>query len=170
MRRPGCLLLDEPTNHLDDEALDLLERSLVEMSGIVVAASHDRTFLDRVATELVDLDAGVLGTDGRGGRRFGGTFTAYLDEQARSRRRWEETWAAQQEEITRLRGKTHADLRSVAAGRGPTDNDKFIQAPSRERESSGRGRAACTTPSAGWRSPSARPCPGRRPRCGSAGP
>ncbi|MCD2196358.1 ATP-binding cassette domain-containing protein [Actinomycetospora endophytica] len=128
VRRPACLLLDEPTNHLDDEALDLLERSLVEMPGVVVAASHDRTFLDRVATELVDLDAGALGTDGHGGRRFGGSFTAYLDEQARTRRRWEETWAAQQEEIDRLRERTRADLRSVAAGRGPTDNDKFIHA------------------------------------------
>jgi macrolide transport system ATP-binding/permease protein len=126
VRRPACLLLDEPTNHLDDEALDLLERSLVEMPGIVVAASHDRSFLDRVATELVDLDAGVLGTDGQGGRRFGGTFSAYLDHQARSRRRWEETWAAQQAEIARLREKTHTDLRAVAVGRGPTDNDKFI--------------------------------------------
>jgi macrolide transport system ATP-binding/permease protein len=128
VRRPACLLLDEPTNHLDDEALDLLERSLVEMPGVVVAASHDRTFLDRVATELVDLDAGVLGTDGQGGRRFGGSFTAYLDHQASSWRRWEETWAAQQEEIDRLREKTHTNLRSVAAGRGPTDNDKFIHA------------------------------------------
>ncbi len=128
VRRPACLLLDEPTNHLDDEALDLLERSLVDMPGVVVAASHDRTFLDRVVTELVDLDAGVLGTDGEGGRRFGGTFTAYLEHQARSRRRWEETWAAQQEEITRLRERTRIDLRAVAAGRGPTDNDKFIHA------------------------------------------
>ena len=128
VRRPACLLLDEPTNHLDDEALDLLERELVAMPGVVVAASHDRTFLDRVATELLDLDAGALGTDGRGGRRFGGSFTAYLDEQARSRRRWEETWAAQQEEITRLREKARTDLRAVAAGRGPTDNDKFIHA------------------------------------------
>ena len=128
VRRPACLLLDEPTNHLDDEALDLLERELVAMPGVVVAASHDRTFLDRVATELLDLDAGALGTDGRGGRRFGGSFTAYLDEQARTRRRWEETWAAQQEEIARLREKTRTDLRAVAAGRGPTDNDKFIHA------------------------------------------
>jgi macrolide transport system ATP-binding/permease protein len=128
VRRPACLLLDEPTNHLDGEALDLLERSLVEMPGVVVAASHDRTFLDQVATEVVDLDAGALGTDGHGGRRFGGSFTAYLGEQARTRRRWEETWAAQQEEIDRLREKTRVDLRSVAAGRGPTDNDKFIHA------------------------------------------
>ncbi|WP_433802672.1 ABC-F family ATP-binding cassette domain-containing protein [Actinomycetospora sp. CA-084318] len=126
VRRPAVLLLDEPTNHLDETALDLLERSLVELPGVVVAASHDRTFLDRVATELFDLDAGVLGTDGRGGHRFGGSFTAYLAAQADSRRRWEETFAAQQEEIAALRERTHVDLRSVAAGRGPSDNDKFI--------------------------------------------
>ncbi|GLZ51436.1 ABC-F family ATP-binding cassette domain-containing protein [Actinomycetospora sp. NBRC 106378] len=128
VRRPAALLLDEPTNHLDDEALDLLERSLVDLPGVVVAASHDRMFLDRVATELLDLDAGVLGTDGRGGRRFGGSFAEYLVAQADSRRRWEETFAAQQEEIAALRARTHVDLRSVAAGRGPTDNDKFIHA------------------------------------------
>ncbi|GAA4856118.1 ABC-F family ATP-binding cassette domain-containing protein [Actinomycetospora corticicola] len=126
VRRPAALLLDEPTNHLDDQALDLLERSLVDLPGVVVAASHDRTFLDRVATELYDLDAGVLGTDGRGGRRFGGSFGEYLAAQADSRRRWEETFAAQQEEIAALRDRTRVDLRSVAAGRGPTDNDKFI--------------------------------------------
>ncbi|MCD2186522.1 ABC-F family ATP-binding cassette domain-containing protein [Actinomycetospora soli] len=126
VRRPAVLLLDEPTNHLDEAALDLLERSLVELPGVVVAVSHDRTFLDRVATELVDLDAGVLGTDGRGGQRFGGSFTAYLVARADSRRRWEETFAAQQEEIAALRERTRVDLRAVAAGRGPTDNDKFV--------------------------------------------
>ncbi|MFP5020526.1 ATP-binding cassette domain-containing protein [Pseudonocardia phyllosphaerae] len=126
VRRPAVLLLDEPTNHLDDTALDLLERSLVALPGIVVAASHDRTFLDRVCTELLDLDAGALGTDGRGGRRFGGGFTAYLHAQAASRRRWEETFAAQQERITTLRARTRDGLGTIAPGRGPRDNDKFI--------------------------------------------
>nr|WP_222131823.1 ATP-binding cassette domain-containing protein [Pseudonocardia sp. C8] len=126
VRRPAVLLLDEPTNHLDDDALDLLERSLVELPGVVVAASHDRTFLDRVCTELFDLDAGALGTDGRGGHRFGGTFTAYLEAQAASRRRWEERFAAEQEEIARLRARTRTGTEAVAPGRGPRDNDKFI--------------------------------------------
>ncbi|MBP2369284.1 ABC-F family ATP-binding cassette domain-containing protein [Pseudonocardia parietis] len=126
VRRPAVLLLDEPTNHLDDAALDLLERSLVELPGVVVAASHDRTFLDRVCTELLDLDAGALGTDGNGGRRFGGSFTDYLDAQAASRRRWEEQFAAQQEEIDRLRERTRIGTSAIAPGRGPRDNDKFI--------------------------------------------
>ncbi|MEJ8277794.1 ABC-F family ATP-binding cassette domain-containing protein [Pseudonocardia spirodelae] len=128
VRRPAVLLLDEPTNHLDDAALDLLERSLVELPGVVVAASHDRTFLDRVCTELLDLDAGALGTDGHGGRRFGGSFSAYLDAAAASRRRWEERFAAEQEEIAALREKTRTGLAAIAPGRGPRDNDKFIHA------------------------------------------
>ncbi len=128
VRRPAVLLLDEPTNHLDDAALELLERSLVELPGVVVAASHDRTFLDRVCTELVDLDAGELGTDGYGGRRFGGSFTEYLDAAAASRRRWEERFAAEQEEIAALREKARAGLSTIAPGRGPRDNDKFIHA------------------------------------------
>ncbi len=128
VRRPACLLLDEPTNHLDDSALELLEASLVDLPGVVVAASHDRTFLDRVSTDIVDLDAGVLGTDGEGGRRFGGGFTAYLETKAAARRRWEETYAAQQEDIARLREGTHIGTSAIAPGRGPRDNDRFIHA------------------------------------------
>ncbi len=128
VRRPSCLLLDEPTNHLDDTALDLLERSLVELPGVVVAASHDRTFLDRVCTELLDLDAGALGTDGHGGRRFTGRFTEYLEHRTAARRRWAERFAAEQDEIDRLREKARTGTDAVAHNRGPRDNDKFIYA------------------------------------------
>ena len=128
VRRPSALLLDEPTNHLDDTALDLLESGLVELPGVVVAASHDRTFLDRVCTELVDLDAGALGTDGHGGRRFSGRFSEYLEHRAAARRRWEERFAAEQEEIDRLREKARTGTEAIAHNRGPRDNDKFIHA------------------------------------------
>ncbi|MDF2968488.1 MAG: transporter ATP-binding protein [Nocardioidaceae bacterium] len=72
-RQPECVLLDEPTNHLDDDAMAKLEDFLVSTPGVVVAASHDRTFLDRVCTHLVDLDPPGLGTDGHGGRESTGT-------------------------------------------------------------------------------------------------
>jgi macrolide transport system ATP-binding/permease protein len=94
--RPACLLLDEPTNHLDDDAVDVLTEFLRDLPGVVVLASHDRVLLDDVCTDLVDLDAGDLGTDGSGGRRFGGGWSAYEAARAAARRRWEETWAAQQ--------------------------------------------------------------------------
>ncbi|MDO9377937.1 MAG: ATP-binding cassette domain-containing protein [Nocardioidaceae bacterium] len=125
-QRPWCLLLDEPTNHLDDDAMELVEDTCTSLPGVVVAASHDRVFLDRVCTHLVDLDPAALGTDGEGGRRFGGGFTDYLVHRAAARRRWEETFVEQQEEIGRLRRATRVDTSTVAHGRGPTDNDKFI--------------------------------------------
>ncbi|UPK73805.1 ATP-binding cassette domain-containing protein [Nocardioidaceae bacterium SCSIO 66511] len=125
-RRPACVLLDEPTNHLDDAAMELLEQFVTGLPGVVVAASHDRTFLDLACTDIVDLDPSAFGTDGRGGNRFGGGFTEYLDAKEQSRRRWEQTYVDQQAELDELRNATKAGMSSIAPGRGPTDNDKFI--------------------------------------------
>lgn len=124
--RPTCLLLDEPTNHLDDGAIEVLTAFLRELPGVVVLASHDRVLLDDVCTDLVDLDAGELGTDGSGGRRFGGGWSAYEAARADARRRWETTYAGQQEEIARLRAATRIGTSAVAHDRGPTDGDKYI--------------------------------------------
>lgn len=66
-RQPECVVLDEPTNHLDDDALDFLESQLISLPGVVLVASHDRVFLDRACTAVVDLDPAHLGTDGEGG-------------------------------------------------------------------------------------------------------
>ena len=126
--RPTCLLLDEPTNHLDDDAIDVLTSFLRELPGVVVLASHDRVLLDDVCTDLVDLDAGELGTDGSGGRRFGGGWSDYEAARLDARRRWEETYADQQEELDRLREATRIGTGSIAHNRGPTDGDKYIYA------------------------------------------
>ncbi|UYM05886.1 ABC-F family ATP-binding cassette domain-containing protein [Solicola gregarius] len=125
-RRPECVLLDEPTNHLDDAAMELLEEFVTGLPGMVVAASHDRTFLDVACTDIVDLDPSAFGTDGRGGNRFGGGYTEYLEAKEQSRRRWEETYVEQQAELDELRSATRAGTSSIAHGRGPRDNDKFI--------------------------------------------
>ncbi|MDP2262570.1 MAG: ATP-binding cassette domain-containing protein [Hydrogenophaga sp.] len=58
--RPDVLLLDEPTNHLDLDSITWLEDLLLEYKGSVVTISHDRAFLDRVATRMIDLDRGRL--------------------------------------------------------------------------------------------------------------
>ena len=58
--RPNVLLLDEPTNHLDMDSITWLEELLLAYRGSVVTISHDRAFLDRVATRMVELDRGKL--------------------------------------------------------------------------------------------------------------
>jgi ABC transport system ATP-binding/permease protein len=58
--KPDVLLLDEPTNHLDLDSIQWLEELLLAYAGSVVTISHDRAFLDRVATRMVELDRGRL--------------------------------------------------------------------------------------------------------------
>ncbi|MBK8073045.1 MAG: ATP-binding cassette domain-containing protein [Ramlibacter sp.] len=69
--RPDVLLLDEPTNHLDLDSIEWLEDLLVDFKGSVVTITHDRSFLDRVATRIVELDRGKL-------RAYPGNFSQYL--------------------------------------------------------------------------------------------
>jgi macrolide transport system ATP-binding/permease protein len=127
VRRPECVLLDEPTNHLDDDAAALLEEFLVGLPGVVVVASHDRTFLDAVCAAVVDLDPAHLGVDGRGGNRFTGGYSDYLAAKRDARRRWQEAFEAHQEELDDLRRAARTTARQVAPhNRPPRDGDKFI--------------------------------------------
>jgi ATP-binding cassette subfamily F protein uup len=70
VRRPDVLLLDEPTNHLDLDSIEWLENLLLGFRGSVVLITHDRSFLDRVATRIVELDRGRL-------LSYPGNFTQY---------------------------------------------------------------------------------------------
>jgi len=63
--QPDVLLLDEPTNHLDIDTITWLETMLTSFTGAVVFVTHDRAFLQKVATRLVELDRGVLTSYGR---------------------------------------------------------------------------------------------------------
>ncbi len=125
-RRPECVVLDEPTNHLDDDAVAFLEDFLRELPGVVLVASHDRVFLDRVCAVIVDLDAAHFGVDGQGGNRYSGGFTAYLAHKAAARRRWERAFAEQQEELNELRVAAKTTARQVAHNRPPRDGDKYL--------------------------------------------
>lgn len=107
LRPVDAMVLDEPTNHLDDEAVDFLVGELESFSGPVLAASHDRYFLDAVCDGLVDLDPGLgpeggMGEETRQGARFTGSFSDYLKARERRRQRWESDYAAQEHERERL--------------------------------------------------------------------
>ncbi len=69
--KPDVLLLDEPTNHLDLESIAWLEDLLIDFGGSLVTITHDRAFLDRIATRIVELDRGQL-------RSYPGNFATYV--------------------------------------------------------------------------------------------
>ncbi|MGX1713410.1 ABC-F family ATP-binding cassette domain-containing protein [Streptomyces albidoflavus] len=120
VRRPSALLLDEPTNHLDDEAAAFLEERLRELPGTVVAASHDRAFLDAVCTDLIDLDPAPGGPV-----RHGGTYSSYLTGRRAERARWERRYAEEQEELALLRRAADTSGGRAVPGRDRPDNEKM---------------------------------------------
>jgi macrolide transport system ATP-binding/permease protein len=122
LQRPDALLLDEPTNHLDDAAAAFLERQLVGWRGPVVFASHDRAFLDGVATGLLDLDPSRSGTT-----VFGGNYSAYLAAKADERTRWEKRFSDEQDELKALKFSVHVTARGIAWSGKVRDNDKFAK-------------------------------------------
>jgi macrolide transport system ATP-binding/permease protein len=120
IRRPAALLLDEPTNHLDDAAAAFLEEQLRGLPGVVVLASHDRTLLDAVCTDLVDLDPSVDGPT-----RYGGNYTDYQAEKRAERERWQRRFAEEQEELGELRHAVAVTAHQVGYGRPPKDKNKM---------------------------------------------
>ena len=69
--QPDVLLLDEPTNHLDMDSIEWLEQLLIDMNKSLVFITHDRAFLDKVATRIIELDRGII-------RSYPGNFQSYL--------------------------------------------------------------------------------------------
>lgn len=92
LTKPDILLLDEPTNHLDMESISWLETYLKNYSGSVIIVAHDRYFLDRVVTKIIELDNGI-------GTVFSGNYTAYSDKKAMLRDARIRAYLNQQQEI-----------------------------------------------------------------------
>ncbi len=106
---PDLLLLDEPTNHLDIDAIVQLENFLLKQPSAIVV-THDRAFLDRVATRIVELDRGQLFS-------FAGNFSYYeqakaaqLASEAVARRKFDKFWA--EEEIWIRKGVQARNVRN----------------------------------------------------------
>ena len=91
--KPDVLLLDEPTNHLDVAAIEWLEGLIKNFAGSVLLITHDRRFLDNVASRIVELDRGLL-------RSYPGSFSAYQTRKAEE--------MAIEEEQNRIFDKFHA--------------------------------------------------------------
>ncbi len=90
--KPDILLLDEPTNHLDMESIAWLETYLLNYPGAVFIVSHDRYFLDKVVTKVIEIDAGQV-------RMYAGNYSAYAEKKAQLRDAQYKVYLNQQREI-----------------------------------------------------------------------
>src|SRR5258708_1470975 len=89
LMRPDALLLDEPTNHLDIESIIWLERFLRDFQGALVMTSHDREFLNRLVTKIVEIDGGDLTT-------YSGDYDFYVRQREIAATQQEAQYARQQ--------------------------------------------------------------------------
>ena len=105
VRNPDFMILDEPTNHLDILMTQWLEGYLKEFRGGLIVVSHDRAFLDNVATRILEMEGGKL-------QSFKGNYTKYLEQKAIQTQTLEAAYNAQQEYIAR----TEAYIRRFKAG------------------------------------------------------
>nr|WP_228009044.1 ABC-F family ATP-binding cassette domain-containing protein [Cyanobium sp. LEGE 06113] len=93
LQEPDLLLLDEPTNHLDVETIQWLEGYLIQQSAAQVVISHDRTFLDRVCTQIVETERGVS-------RTYLGNYSQHLEQKALEREATQAAFERQQKELS----------------------------------------------------------------------
>ena len=90
--KPDILLLDEPTNHLDMESISWLETYLLNYPGAVFIVSHDRYFLDKVVTKVIEIDAAQV-------RMYSGNYSAYAEKKAQLRGAQYKAYLNQQRDI-----------------------------------------------------------------------
>ena len=92
LSRPDIILLDEPTNHLDMDSITWLETFLMNYQGAIIIVSHDRYFLNRVVTKIVEIDQGIVTT-------FSGNYSDYTQKKKALREAALQAYLNQQQEI-----------------------------------------------------------------------
>src|SRR4028118_2143224 len=118
LQKPDLLLLDEPTNHLDLETIEWLENYLKGLTTPMVIVSHDREFLDRLCTQIVETERGVSAT-------YLGNYSAYLQQKAEAQEAQLSAYERQQKELEKQ--QTFVDRFRASATRS-------TQAKSREKQ------------------------------------
>lgn len=155
---PELLLLDEPTNHLDAAAVRWLEEQLRAHRGTVVAVTHDRGFLERIATTILEVDR-----DARTLHRYGDGWAGYRAAKAAARRRAEQEYADSLAEVA------HAEQLLDAAESGwPPPAGTRARASANTGVHTRRSWAdRCGRSGSGWPACGAIPWRRHRNRCGS---
>ncbi|HHH43289.1 MAG TPA: ATP-binding cassette domain-containing protein [Gammaproteobacteria bacterium] len=125
---PDLLLLDEPTNHLDIRSIEWLEDFLLGFNGALLFITHDRSFLTRLATRIVDLDRGVLSD-------WPGDYPTYL----RRKQEWLDTEASQQAAFDKKLASEERWIRQGIKARR-TRNEGRVRKLQKMREQRGQRR------------------------------
>lgn len=138
LKGADVLLLDEPTNNLDLAAILWLERFLVETKAACLLVCHDRRFVDRIVSRVYEIDwfdHNLI--------EYTGTYSDYLENQAKKAAKAQELYELQQVEIVRLE-KSARDLKQwtqIGSRQITRDNDKYIRGFRRDRSSRSAKRA-----------------------------
>ncbi|NCT90435.1 ABC-F family ATP-binding cassette domain-containing protein [Cellulomonas sp. APG4] len=127
LSRLDLYLLDEPTNDLDAHGLELLEEFVHHAQAPIVVVSHDREFLSRTVTSVVEIDRSLQRV-----LVYGGTYDAYLEERSVTRRRAREAFEEYAARRDALQARARMQRAWMEKGvrnarRKATDNDKFIK-------------------------------------------
>lgn len=116
LQNPDILLLDEPSNHLDLDAMEWLETYLKQYKGVVIIVSHDRYFLDNIATKIIEIEDMIS-------KSYNGNYTAYVNEKERQLQLQMDAFSDQQKKIKAME-KSIAQLRDWGIRGG---NNKFFR-------------------------------------------
>jgi ATP-binding cassette subfamily F protein 3 len=95
LAKPDIMLLDEPTNHLDTESMEWLESFLKDYSGTIIVISHDRFFLDKIATQIAELSSCKI-------HIYKGNYSNYLDQKERRREALKKEMELQKAQIKKI--------------------------------------------------------------------
>ncbi|MFA6075785.1 MAG: ABC-F family ATP-binding cassette domain-containing protein [Negativicutes bacterium] len=116
LQKPDILLLDEPTNHLDFDSVEWLEEYLMRYKGLVLVVSHDRYFLDRVVSTIIDVENGIC-------ESYPGNYSEFFAEKTRRIAAQLALYQQQQKTIKQLETAVH-NLREWGKN---ADNNKFFK-------------------------------------------
>lgn len=118
LRDPDLLLLDEPTNHIDLETIEWFEQYLLKQQIPMVIVSHDRHFLDKLCTKIVEMERGIATT-------YNGNYSAYVAQKEENRAAQQAAYERQKEELER---------QQVFIDRFRASATRSTQAKSREKQ------------------------------------
>ncbi|MGD9903002.1 MAG: ATP-binding cassette domain-containing protein [Vicinamibacterales bacterium] len=130
---PDVLLLDEPTNHLDVEAIEWLEQFLADYAGAVLLVTHDRAFLERLATRVVELDRGHLTS-------WPGSYATFLEK----KEAWLDSEALAREKFDKKLAEEEAWLRRGIKARRTRDEGRVLRLMAMRAERAARRDQAGT--------------------------